>query len=404
MRCPSAVVWLLPLGTALAGCADLTDRGTAVVRDSAGVTIIEHGRVDLDTVPQWGLRAIPEVSVGTIVGDAAYQFDRIRDARRVQHGAIAVIDRSRTLRLFDSDGTHVWTAGGPGDGPGELGVPYIVREVPPDSLLVWDAGPNRLNVFGPDGRFMRSATLRSAGGNAVAWGLSDPRSLLMELRRAERTTIDGHAALVHPSDFYLVDLDARITRELGRRIFVTNFQEVDENGAYSPAIFATSAVIAPAPDGLWYGDTKEAELRQEVGPNRPSTIMRWGGANRTVSDNDVEALLATWRDESADDPAVLRFLRAYGESHPRAERFPAYERLLIDRIGRLWVQEFVKPHDDDGRRQWLVFAADGTRILARMTHEAALEPYDIGDDWLLGVARDALDVESVRVYGLDAGS
>lgn len=400
-----AAAWLWTLAVGAAGCLDAADRGGgALSTDSAGVTIVDHGRIHFESLPRWTLSARPHASVGTVMGTAEYQFDRIQDARRLHDGAIVVVDRSRSLRLFDSDGRHVWTAGRAGDGPGEFRAPYIVRGLEPDSIVVWDAGPNRLTVFSSDGQLARTATLQGVSGNAAAWGMSGPRSFLIEFRRAERTTINGHAALVHPSDFYLVDLDAEITRELGRRPYVTNFQEVDENGGFSPAIFATSAVIAPAPSGLWYGDAKEAELRQEIGPHQPRRIVRWAAPDRAVSDSEVEALIATWQGESESDPTVLRHLDAYGRTHPRAERFPPYERILVDRIGRLWVQDFVKEHEDDGRRHWTVFSADGTRTLARMTHRAAIEPRDIGSQWILVVERDELGVETLHVYALETGS
>lgn len=387
----------LLIGT-IAGCTEAPDIRGAAVRDSAGVTLIDHGPDELAAASEWTLSAAPLVRIGTVAGEEAYQFHQVQNVSRTGDGSIAVVDRSLTLRLFDGDGMFLWSAGGEGDGPGEFRFPNSVREIEGDSLVVWDRVASRLSVFTREGRLARTATLRGVTGYALAWGLTGPRELLVEVRHLERTRIDGHEALVHPSDFYLVDLDGTITRELGRRMFATNFQEVDENGAFSPAIFATSAVIGTSSHGLWYGDTKSYELREEEGPDGIRRIVRWQGPDRTVTDDDVEAVLAKWRDDFGDNPEARRFLLEYGNTHPRAERFPAYGKLHVDRTGRLWVQEFVRDHVDDGLRRWTIFSADGTSVLGRLVHAAAIELHDVGDDWLLGVERDELDVESVALY------
>lgn len=399
MTSPRALLLATVASIPLLGCDDSPSARPALVRDSAGVTIVDHGRVELDALPQWVLGAMPAVRIGTVDGEEAYQFYDVQDVRRVGDGSIAVLDGSRTLRLFDADGRHLWTAGGDGEGPGEFRFASMVREISDDSLVVWDIALQRLSVFTPGGRFTRVAMPNDVEANALAWGMPEARRVLIEARHLERTTIDGHAAGVFRSDFYHVDLDGTTTRELGRRLIVTEYQEVDERGAYSPAIFATPAVVGPSPDGLWYGDANGYELREEVGADEPRTIVRWQGPDRTVTDRDVEAVLALWTEE-VHDPALRRFLERYGETHPRADRFPAYEALRVDRIGRLWVRDYVKEHEDDGLRRWTVFSADGTEILGRLTHPAVIEPYDVGRDWLLGVERDELDVEWVTLYDI----
>jgi hypothetical protein len=220
--------------------------------------------------------------------------------------------------------------------------------------------------------------------------------MLMEARGTERTTIEGHQAIRHPSDFHIVNLSGEVSRNLGRRMYAIGFQEVDENGAFSSAIFATSAVIAPSRDGLWYGDTEQYELREVIGPGETGRIVRWAGPDRTVRDSDVNAVLAKWSE--GVEPEVRSYLAEYGRTHPRADQFPAYERLIADQTGRLWVQDYVKDHEDDGLRRWVVFSPDGEQALARATLPASLELKEIGDDWVLGVEKDDLGIESIVLY------
>jgi hypothetical protein len=181
-------------------------------------------------------------------------------------------------------------------------------------------------------------------------------------------------------------------------MFAIEFQEIDENGAFSPAIFAVSVVIAPSRDGLWYGDTEQYELREVAGPGETRRIVRWTGPDRTVRDSDVNAILAKWSESV--EPDVRSYLAEYGRTHPRADQFPACERIIADLTGRLWVQGYVKDHEDDGLRRWVVFSPDGEQALARATLPASLELMEIGNDWVLGVERDDLGVESMVLYHL----
>lgn len=66
--------------------------------------------------------------------------------------------------------------------------------------------------------------------------------------------------------------------------------------------------------------------------------------------------------------------------------------------GRLWVANAVPPQD--GPTAWQVYEWDGTP-LATLTTPARFELHDIGDDYVLGRYRDELDVNFVRLYGLE---
>jgi hypothetical protein len=391
-------------GGLLSSCSNepLPRTSISVVVDSAGVVIVQHGDVYAADLPSWRLGPEPLMSIGADAETPDYQFHRIQDVTRLNDGSVAVIDYSRTLRLFDSAGAHAWTAGGEGEGPGEFRFPNAVHVLDADSLLVWDGLANRLSVFTRSGHFVRDASASAFSRPTATRGITGRGDILIEERAAERVTIDGHRAIRYPSDFYLVNLDSEAGTNLGRRMYATEFQEVDENGAFSPAIFATSAVIAPSHDGLWYGDTQEYELREEVGLEETRRVVRWRGPDRTVHDSDVRAVLAMWSEGA--EPEARRYLAEYGRTHPRADHFPAYAKLIVDQAGRLWVQDYVKDHADDGRRRWLVFSPDGEQVLARATMPASLEAYDIGDNWVLGVQKDDLGVEAVVLYNVLLGS
>lgn len=377
--------------------------GTSV-RDSAGFVIVDHGFVDPNSLPEWSLDPVPELRIGVLEGSEAHQFFGVTDATRRSDGSIAILDGSQTLRVFDRLGALLWAAGGEGDGPGEFRGAQMVTEIRGDSVLVWDRPARRLSLFTPEGFPVRTNTLPDFAAVDRAWGLAGPDRLLIEHWASTRAPLDGHDAVTHHLELFLVDLTGQITDRLGRWYYATEYQEVDSRGAFSPAIFTTPAVIAPAFDGFWYGDTENYELRRISAPDTPTRILRWQGPDRTITDSDVQALLQLWGSRPGGGPDLEQFLKEFGRTHPRAERFPAYEEILTDTAGRLWVRDFVREHIDDGFRRWTVFSPDGTQALGRLSHSGRFKPLDAGQDWMLGVETDSLDVERIVLYRIRTDS
>ncbi len=68
---------------AMIACAD-DDEGpsvpASVVRDSAGVTIVENERPRPDSRLGWRVGTAPAITIGTAVGDSAYELFGVTDA------------------------------------------------------------------------------------------------------------------------------------------------------------------------------------------------------------------------------------------------------------------------------------------------------------------------------------
>jgi hypothetical protein len=89
--------------------------------------------------------------------------------------------------------------------------------------------------------------------------------------------------------------------------------------------------------------------------------------------------------------------RARVEALPFPETRPALGTLLPDRGGNLWVGDWVLFPETP--KEWKVFDPAG-RWLGVVEVPIRFFPYEIGEDWVLGVERDELDVEYVVVYPL----
>ncbi len=383
--------------TALLGtsCEPSPPFGAPIIGDSLGIAIVDHGAVDPEALPKLRLEAEPLVSIGVVDGPDEYQFYDVIDAHRRRDGSIAVLDRSRTIRVFDSLGVHVWTAGSEGDGPGEFRRPQRVAELAGDTLVVWDGGPARFSLFVDPGKLVRTRAVAPLAGSSRVLGLSNTDRLVVAHQLVERGVVNSHSAITVNVELYLLHVADVQLALLGRELLVIQYQEIDEGGAYSPAIFEAAAVLAPAAEGFWYGDAKRYELRRTTVLNGVDRIVRWQGPDRAIDESDFDAVLETWAGGSSATPEMRQLMRKYGRSHPRAEQFPSYEELLTDAAGGLWVREFVRDHEDDGLRRWTIFSPDGTRIVGRLEHGANFRPLRVDRGWVLGVERGELDVERI---------
>jgi len=388
----------------LAACEPAPSSSTPTMRDSAGVAIVEHGAIDLSSLPRFELSAEPLLRIGTVDGDEAYQFATITDATLRPDGSVAVLDRSRTLRVFDSTGTLRWTTGRSGDGPGEFRAALRIASLPGsaptgDTLLVWDVALGRLSAFVEPVGLVHSVRAAELAGRAEWLGPLRDGSALFEQRQVERTTVNARAAVDTRSALLRSDSTRAQFTTLGTYAKAVLYQEGgSDDGAFSQALFGGFVRFASTEDGYWMGDPEYTEVRQ-VRDSSVHRIVRWRGPDRTVATADVQALKAR---ETANASSVEQrdALERYFANHPVAEQFPAFDVLLVGADGDLWVRDAVRAHTDDGMRRWTRFSADGAVVRGRLEHRAALRVLRIDGDRMLAVERDALDVEQVVVYVL----
>jgi hypothetical protein len=102
-----------------------------------------------------------------------------------------------------------------------------------------------------------------------------------------------------------------------------------------------------------------------------------------------------WR--LGEDPSP--FVRDYVSSLPDPETKPAYADLLVDTEGFAWAAKFQGRAESNEPQRWNVFDPAG-EWLGSVQVPARFTVYEIGRDYVLGLWRDADDVEHVRMYEL----
>jgi hypothetical protein len=105
-------------------------------------------------------------------------------------------------------------------------------------------------------------------------------------------------------------------------------------------------------------------------------------------------------------PAVQRSLVEENRLIRFAAHVPAFSRMLLTSDGELWISEIDRGDNSIGPRsftvskkpmRWSVIAADGT-WLADIILPAGFLPFDVGRDFVLGVAYDSSGVERVVMW------
>lgn len=153
--------------------------------DSAGVRIVSNPSIGTWTdETRW--RVERDLSIGVVDGRAEYEFGRVVDVDAGEEGRIYILDQQAAeIRVFDSAGSHLFSFGSLGQGPGELSNqdPTGARAVlltPDGDVFVPDQANARVNRFASSGDFLVSFPIRMEGGVPVAWSVTSSGDYLTQ--------------------------------------------------------------------------------------------------------------------------------------------------------------------------------------------------------------------------------
>lgn len=397
-RCPGAAL-LASAFFLLTGCAGESGAGDSwVVRDSAGITIVEndHTRPALGEAG-WRLSEEPVVRIGELEAEDAGLLFRVTDARRLGDGSIAVVNSGTAeVRIFDEHGRHRTTIGGRGDGPGEFRSPWRVHELPGDSLLVVDLY-RHISIFGPDRSFARlfrpeiTVALVHPPGEPV--GQFGDGTLLFRGHYPLDPTWTGLRRSIVKLMRY--GLDGTMLGSLGDFENQTILYRPDGLGTYA---FGPWAREATGDSTMWYAPGDRFELREVTYDGRTLRVFRLDRPRRAVTDADIALYRESVRKYARGTREEALVNRRLAETE-FPSHFPAHGDILVDEVGNLWVQDY-QHFSVRMPRAWSVFDPEG-RYLGNVEVPAGLRVHQIGEDFLLGQWRDELDVEYVYMYRLE---
>ena len=376
----------------------------AVIRDSAGVRIVENPRPPADSRLGWQVGAEPVVSIGALDGAEPYMLDRVRGALTLADGRIVVEDIGPDeLRVFDASGRYLSTWGGAGDGPGEFDNLMGMDRWPGDSLITWFAQGRRLTVFDNRGNFGRTFALEGGIHRNPEFTLPTGRIVGSETVFPESRQ-DGLQR-----DEVIYQMHGAAGAQLGRLgTFVGGETHREYNGNRTRVM---SLIFDHDIASFVWRDLVV------VAPNYSYEIRAFGadGALRRIVRRDHEVIVRTAahldayiedrviREPERVQAARRRTLRQRYEGIPLPETHPAFVTAIADVLDHLWVQEYRLPGEGDADPEWTIFDPEGRVLGLVETPTVLTDIYEIGEDYILGRATDELGVEYVRVWPLSRG-
>jgi hypothetical protein len=381
-----------------AACGRAPGTDGTLARDSAGTVIVENGALGPEAV--WQVGDTPVLDIGSLDGAAEYQLFRVSSALRLRDGRIAVANAGTSeIRLYDSAGRFIRSFGRAGEGPGEFRGMSAAWAVAGESLYVADRRLNRIEVFDTAGRFVRSAPFHAEAAGAVlqAYGVFNDGTLLVATSAVFGPTPVEPGVARDSSVYFRFSRQGELLDTLGTYPDFERFIKVQDNGfTVTGAPFARQGLRAVCGDGFYYGSSDRFEIRYYGADGSLRRLIRRAHRNLSVTPEDIDRYRAQRLDgqrSDSDRRAVERLLADL----PFPATMPAYASIRCDDEGNLWVQEYRRPGDDEIR--WSVFDPEG-RLRGWVRTPDKLAVTHIATDFVLGVWRDDVDVEHVRLYAL----
>ena len=400
-----------PTGVALAALAcnacdsppdDRPSALEAVVRDSADTRIIENPRPPSGSRLDWRVGVEPAVSIGAVEGEGPYMLHRVANAFILPGGRIVVVNSgSHELRVFDELGDHLATWGRRGEGPGEFTALVDAHRWRGDSVIAMYSQRNDIAVLDSEGGFARTFALQRDDEFFVVEAVSPGGAVLSSDRVGRGGLPEGLNRLEH--HYRVWDGEGEIRSSLG------SFPGSEWFSAWSGTIgWSVQITFAHQISTFAWGDL------MAVAPNDGYEIRAFDhdGTLRRIVRRDHDPVVPTSAHEEADFERRIaglpeeeraerrRRMRERDEEVPLPETFPAFETALADATAHLWVREYDIPGEETPDPAWSVFDPDG-RILGFVETPAGLSVFEIGEDYILGLATDDLGVEFVQVWSLE---
>lgn len=403
----------------LAACGEAgpTGAGHVEVRDSLGIRIVENHRPAVaDSLP-WTVEATPDWAVGGRDEPDEIVFNRVGSVARLPDGRVAVADvRDDVIHLFDPEGSGSRSIGGGGEGPGEFrGLRWMaVDPTNTGHLLAYDLSRNVVLRLDTDGREVERirieplepgrvpAELESEGQLGSSHVLIGPfvdGSFLSEVFESWLPESMGPGPTWTQDVMMLhVRRDGSVGSVAGR-FFRVEHSLSGGSGRLLAIPFGPRGITVPMGRRILHGDGARFELRLYERDGALARIWRrdWTPTPVTADERAEfrrRSLRSAGYDEGRPETEAVRILRRLLDRLPWPSHHRAFDALVPDTEGHLWVRE------DSSLSRWSVFDPDG-RWLGAATLPAGLDVRQIGADYVLGIRTDELGVQEVRMHRLE---
>lgn len=375
-----------------------------MVSDSSGVRIVFSSGPSSDLNSHVVVDPDPIVSIGQLDGPDEYTLFKITDAVLLKDEAIAVSEKaSNTLRLYDAQGTHIKTFGGTGGGPGEFQVLHRVFAYRSDSVVGFEGGFGaHIAVFGPDGgvgttRFLMAPSEAYPYPSVV--GVAPTVGPLVRAFERMPPRPENGGLFTSTISVWQYDFDWQPLGMVGEFAGPPRYGENENQGFAMSTIFDESAgdLISVNPyDFSWRIWSTTGELIQVS--SRPVERV---GVTQEFVERDLELKRQRWINIFADEdgelpPRWANFVADRTENVPYPDSLPLVGGIKTTESGLVWLEHYRPFSDEDGPAIYSVYFRDG-QWLNDLQVPPGFKVFDIGNDRILGMVKDELDIEYIQV-------
>lgn len=393
----------------LAGCGPSEAGQGTTFSDSAGVILAIAEAPAWGSGEGWHVSDEPMVEIGVLEGSQEYILSDVSGAVRLGDGRIVIADRgSLDLRFYSPTGEFLFRSGREGEGPGEFRSLEFLGVLPGDSLLTFDWRLTRIQLFDPSGTFLRSARVESSWPMFYPTGvigvLDERRIAMMFLGLG--TGVPTGASRWPPEMAVALDLATGAADSIvvvpGQEASVTPREGGGFGYYYLP--FGIKNGFAARAGRVAVISTDTIGARVYFASGGLERIIRHPVSARPVTQEDFEGFVETFirsqLPEGSGAPAEqVAALRRILEENPRGDTWPQLSSVDFDAEGNLWLERFSK--FGDPRAPYDVFSPEGVWLGQVTLPPGRQRCFQFGEDFVLGVWKDQLEVPYVRMYSLE---
>jgi len=397
---PAMLIIVLP---ALDGCAAETGGAGAepTVRDSAGVTIVENTAPRNAGDAAWHVATIPRVTIGGGSASPGAELYRVTSGMRLDDGRIVVANSGTgEIRFYNEMGGLVESVGRQGGGPGEFQSLTAVRRYGSDSIVALDNRQRRMTFYDLHGNLSRVTTITPGEGANVPFlqgvmGIfGDGTFFLASFDPFSTPPQSGPSRAVEQA--FRLSANGTFLDSLGSFGGLEIYIEASGGGfRTTPRIFGYSTLYAVVEGGFFAGSNEQFEISRYTPTGELEMSIRTNHQLVPVGEHHRDLFM---QERTADMSTAdrLAYEKRFEISKP-PPTFPAYDDLIADREGSLWVSSYLPPDETD--QHFSVFDTDGVWItdVDVPDHISVLE---IGSDYVLALWTDDLDIEHVGEFVL----
>lgn len=391
------------------------------VRDSAGITIVENSAPRWGAGEGWTVDTTPLLDVGGGDNPVA-NFTGFASTFRLADGRIVVVEpQGSVLKLIDSAG-GVTAIGRQGGGPGEFQFLVWAGRLPGDSILTFEVGTRRFQLFTPDGIFVRDSLFQpDIGGGQfpippIPTGAFSDGTVLTQRSSKPPFPFEGPEGSIKRDSALVIRYDqaGKALDSLGiwpsAEFFGVEMQVGPQKMRVPMARpFSPQLQVAVVRDTVYAASGDSWEIVVLTREGRPVRIVRRAAERIPVTPE----MTARYREDFAVageeirqmPPEMKEQFMGSVEKAPFPDRLPAYGRVLVAEDGHLWVQdaEGTSFAGLGGAVRWSVVAPDGA-WLGDVTVPAGVTVQAVGRDWVLGQRNDEDGAPHVLLYALRRGA